>query len=113
MGDGFAGEGTDGGEGVRGGLKGLRREELDGDCAGVLDGVFGHEGADSLGDGEDELVSFFGGGVIEIGRVDGVGGAEDGGSRVAGAAGEPLPEFFCEEGHEGVDEFEASFESGV
>lgn len=79
----------------------------------VSDGVLGQEGADAFGDGEDELVGFFRGGVVERGVVGGVFRLDDGGVRVAGAAGEALPELLGEEGHEGVDHGEAGFEGGV
>ena len=67
---------------------------LDEDVAVVFDDVFSHKGADALGDGEEELVGFFGGRVIESGGVGWVGGKDDRRGGVFGAAGEPLPEFF-------------------
>ena len=77
LGDAFPGEGADGGEFCGAGLVGSRVGELDVDVAGVFDGVFCHEGADAFGDGEEELVGFFGGGVVVRGGVGGVGGFDD------------------------------------
>ena len=97
------------------GLAGLRGGELEVDCGGgvFLEVVGGCQGADGFGDAEEEVVGLF---VVrggEGGVVGWVGGAEDGAGLVGGAAGEALPEFFGEEGHEGVDHCEGGFEGRV
>ena len=48
-----------------------------------------------------------------LGVVGRVCGDDDRGGLVPWAPGEPLPELFGEEGHEGVDHGEAAFEGGV
>ena len=52
-------------------------EELDVDVGVFFDGVFGGNGADGLGDCEDELVSFFCGGVVQFGSMLWVCGFDD------------------------------------
>lgn len=112
-GDAFAAEGADAGDGGGGGGVGGGGVGLDEEVAVVFDGVFGHEGADALGDAEEEFVGFFGGGVVQGGGVGWVCGEDDRGGGVFGTAREPLPELFGEEGHEGVDHGETAFEGGV
>ena len=72
---------------------GGRGEELDMDVGVFFDGVFGGDGADGFGYGEDELVGFFCGGVVQFGSMLWVCGFDDGGAGVVGSPGETLPEF--------------------
>lgn len=74
---GFSGEGFDGGELGGTGFVGGRGEELDVDVCVLFDGVFGGDGADGFGYGEDELVGFFCGGVVQFGSMLWVCGFDD------------------------------------
>ena len=62
--EGFSREGFDRGELGCAGFVGGRGEELDVDVGVFFDGVFGGDGADGFGYGEDEFVGFFCGGVV-------------------------------------------------
>ena len=79
----------------------------------VFDGVLGGDGADGLGDGEEEFVGFFRRWVVKLRVMDRIRSFDDRRREVVGPTGKTLPELFGEEGHEGVNHRESAFESGV
>ena len=92
---------------------GCRSRKLDRDGGVFFDCVFGCQATYGFADSEQELVRFLGRLVLVLGVVGRVCCYNDGTGFVAGPAGETLPELFGEEGHEGVDHGEATFEGGI